>query len=53
MKAEIRHTQDYSGEYEDYLVIVINDKSLPYIHIPEDFPDEILDEILKKLNEET
>lgn len=50
MRAEVRHSVDFSGETESYLVLVSEGKSWPYMHIPEDLPDHILEVALAKLN---
>lgn len=50
MRAEVRHSVDFSGETESYLVLVSEGKSWPYIHIPDDLPDHILEAVLVKLN---
>jgi hypothetical protein len=50
MRAEVRSVRDATDEYESYLVFVADGKSYPYLHIPEDMPDEILQQALAKLN---
>lgn len=50
MRAEIRQTTGYSGEAESYLVLISEGKSWPYLHIPEELPDRVLEQALEKLN---
>ena len=50
MRAEIRNIRDVNDEYDSYLVLLVGDKSYPYMHIPETMPDVILALALRKLN---
>jgi len=50
LKAEIRQALDFSGEPESYLVLISEGKSWPYLHVPEDLPDYVLEAALRKLN---
>ena len=50
MRAEIRRIRNISDEYDSYLVLLVGDKSYPYMHIPDTMPDVILALALKKLN---
>ena len=50
MRAEIRNIRNISDEYDSYLVLLVGDKSYPYMHIPDTMPDAILEVALRKLN---
>lgn len=54
IRAEIRTQRDYTDEYNSYLVVIMHTdngvKSMPYLHIPDDYDDTVMDAILAKLN---
>lgn len=50
LKAEIRTERDPSDEYVSFLVLTNEDKTEPYLFIPEDLDDSVLDEVLLRLN---
>ncbi len=50
MRAEVRSIRGPTDEYENYLVLISAGKAWPYMHIPDDMPDDVLEAALAKLN---
>lgn len=50
MRAEVRSIRGPTDEYEIYLVLISAGKAWPYMHIPDDMPDDVLAAALAKLN---
>jgi len=38
-----------TDEYESYLIVIAKGKTQPYIYIPDGFDDEILDQIIYRI----
>lgn len=47
--ARVVQHRDNAGKYNSYLVVRSEGKTWPYLYIPEEFPQKVLEEILKKL----
>ena len=50
IRAEVRSIRGPTDEYESYLVLISAGKAWPYMHIPDDMPDDVLEAVLAKLN---
>ena len=48
--AELWVWRNSADEYESYLSLRSGDKTLPHIPVPENFPEDILERVLDKLN---
>ena len=51
MKAELRSVRENNDEYVNYLVIIQDEKTLPYLHIPDSFPYRIMESVIDKIND--
>lgn len=49
-RAEVRTERDICDEYSSYLVLISDGKSEPYMFIPENLDDAVLDEAMRRLN---